>query len=115
AKAAAEVRATSLGLAQSIGARANPSTSAAPSENPASPVQKMVQALAVVIIPTTQADDTRPSTMYGHRLPCNLSAVTSRRSDAGICPELRAVKVALTSSWWLLAPRCAGRNPLRQK
>src|SRR5690349_21646796 len=98
AEAAADVSATSLGSSQRIGASANANARAAPSENPARAAQNTVQALAVVMIPTTQTEDNTPSTRYGHRLPCNLSAVSSRRKEAGTWPVLRAVSVALISS-----------------
>src|SRR3984957_4397936 len=115
AEAAADVGATSLGLLQSSGASANANTRAAPSENPARPAQNTVQPLAEVIIPTTQLEDSTPNNKYGHRLPCNLSAVSSRRKEAGTCPALRAVRAALMSSWRPFPFKHAGKNPLRQK
>src|ERR1700746_3288446 len=98
ADGAADVSATSLGLRQSSGASANANPSAAPSENPATPAQNTVQALADVMIPTTHTEESAPSIRYGHRFPGSLSAVNSKRKDAGTCPALRAVRAALMSS-----------------
>src|SRR5271157_4933374 len=98
ASAAADVSATSFGLSQSSGASAKPSTRAEPSENPARPAQNTVQAPADIMIPTTQQETSAPSSRYGHRFPCSLSAASSRRKDAGTCPILRAVSTELMSS-----------------
>src|ERR1700722_19123321 len=115
ARAAADVSATSFGSSQSSGASASPNDSAAPHENPTTPAQNTVQALAEVMIPMTQMQNSAPNIKKGHRFPCSLSAVSNTRKDAGTCPALSAVRVSPMSSWWPLAFRQAGSNPLRQK
>src|SRR5262245_54866544 len=111
---AADIRATSDCAPSSAGS-ANPSVSTNAPRNPSAAANTMVQALAVLIMPTIQTSIRTPQAMKGQALLSSLPAIPRSTNEAGSWPKLSAVSVAPIRSTRPAPVREPGRNAWLQK